>query len=118
MEQVAGSERITHSQVIMSTLVTVGYPDTLDKDLDLCAEVVSRAVTKMKQHERSVNFKDMSEQDRMKAIFVLNTMYALEKKFKSAQPAPTGPLAGGRSSSSTTGAVVPAGSGGRSGGRY
>jgi hypothetical protein len=97
MDGEGGAERITHSQVIQSTLVTVGYPDTLDKDLDLCSEVLTRAVTKMKQHERSVNFKDLTEQDRMKAIFVLNTMYALEKKFKGNQPQPTGHPTGGPS---------------------
>jgi hypothetical protein len=73
-------DHISFAQVIQSTLITVGYAETLDKDLDFAGEVVARAVAKMKTHERAVNFHDVAESDRLKAIFVLNTMYALEKK--------------------------------------
>ena len=75
-------DRITHSQVITSTLVTVGYPETLDRDLDFCADVLTRAVGRMKRHEQSVNFNDVTEKERLRAIFVLNTMYEVEKKLK------------------------------------
>ncbi len=80
-----GADRITHSQVITSTLVTVGYPETLDRDLDFCADVMSRAVGKMKRHEQSVNFNEVTEKERLRAIFVLNTMYEVEKKLKAQQ---------------------------------
>jgi hypothetical protein len=80
-----GPGRITHSQVITSTLVTVGYPETLDRDLDFCSEVLTRAVTKMKRHEQSINFHDVTEKERLRAIFVLNTMYEVEKKMKRQQ---------------------------------
>jgi hypothetical protein len=80
-----GSDRITHSQVITSTLVTIGYPETMDRDLDFCAEVLTRAVAKMKRHEQSVNFHDVTEKERLRAIFVLNTMYEVEKKLKQQQ---------------------------------
>lgn len=83
----AANDKITHSQVISSTLITVGYPETLDRDLDFCADVLRRAVTKMKRHEQSVNFHDVTEKERLRAIFVLNTMYEVEKKLKSQQAA-------------------------------
>lgn len=78
----ADDKRITHSQVITSTLVTVGYPETLDRDLDFCGDVLERAVAKMKRHEQSVNFNAVTEKERLRAVFVLNTMYEVEKKLK------------------------------------
>jgi hypothetical protein len=85
MEDGGDSGKISHSQVITSTLVTVGYPETLDRDLDFCGDVLDRAVAKMKRHEQSVNFNDVTEKERLRAIFVLNTMYEVEKKLKAQQ---------------------------------
>ena len=87
-----GQRRITHSQVISSTLITVGYPETLDRDLDFAAEVLTRAVNNMKRHEQSVNFQDVTEKERLRAIFVLNTMYEVEKKLKTKQQAQQQPF--------------------------
>ncbi len=78
--------RITHAQVIESTLITVGYPETLDKDLDYAGEVLSRAVDKLRNHEKSLRFQDVTEKDKLKAIFVLNTMYALQRKTMASAP--------------------------------
>jgi hypothetical protein len=75
-------QRLTHSQVIECTLITVGYNETLDRDLDYAAEVLTRAVDKMKTYEKTVSFTDLSEKEKMKSVLVLNTMYALERKYK------------------------------------
>ena len=76
------SKRLTHAQVIESTLITVGYNETLDRDLDYAAEVAKRAVEKMRTYEQTVSFNDLSEKEKLKSVLVLNTMYALEKKHK------------------------------------
>jgi hypothetical protein len=73
--------RLTHGQVIESALITIGYAETLPEDLQYAGEVLRRATAELKAFDRSVNFHEVSEKEKMKAILVLNTMYALEQKF-------------------------------------
>jgi hypothetical protein len=74
------SGRLTHAQVIESALVTIGYAETLPDDLQYAAEVLRRATAELKAFDRSVNFHEVSEKEKMKAVLTLNTMYALEQK--------------------------------------
>lgn len=73
--------RLTHAQVIESALISIGYAETLPDDLHYAAEVLRRAVSEIKQFDRSVNFHEVSEKEKMKAVLTLNTVYALEQKF-------------------------------------
>lgn len=77
--------RLTFNQVIDSTLITVGYSETVDRDLDYAAEVVNRGVQRMRDYEKTVNFTDISAKEKMKAVLVLHTMYALEEKMQKQQ---------------------------------
>jgi hypothetical protein len=76
-----GPARLTHAQVIRSSLVSVSASDTIDQDLEYSAEVLRRAVQKIKQFDRVINLDEVAEQEKLKAILALNAMYALEKKF-------------------------------------
>jgi hypothetical protein len=76
-----GPSRLTHAQVIRSSLVSVSASDTIDQDLEYSAEVLRRAVQKIKQFDRVINLDEVAEQEKLKAILALNAMYALEKKF-------------------------------------
>lgn len=77
----SSATKLTHAQVIRSTLVTIGMSETLDQDLDYAAEVLRRAVTRLRAFDRSVNLNEVAEKEKLKAILTLNAMYALEKKF-------------------------------------
>lgn len=78
-----GPSRLTHAQVIRSSLISVSASDTIDQDLEYSAEVLRRAVQKIKQFDRVINLDEVAEQEKLKAILALNAMYALEKKFDS-----------------------------------
>eukprot|EP01059_Diplonema_ambulator_P026900 TRINITY_DN4438_c0_g6_i1.p1 TRINITY_DN4438_c0_g6~~TRINITY_DN4438_c0_g6_i1.p1 ORF type:complete len:100 (+),score=41.41 TRINITY_DN4438_c0_g6_i1:40-300(+) len=49
-------DTIPTSAMINSTLVTVGYPETLEKDLEYAGELLTRAVMKLKKKEPKVDF--------------------------------------------------------------
>ena len=74
--------RLTASNVINAALITVGYPETLDSDLDFTAEVLGRAVERFRRHESRLQLREQAMKDKLKSIYVLHTMYALEKKQK------------------------------------
>ncbi len=74
--------RLTSSSVINAALVTVGYPETLDSDLNFCADVMTRSVMRLRQHETRLQLREQAVKDKLKSIFVLHTMYALERKQK------------------------------------
>jgi hypothetical protein len=78
----SSESRLTASAVINATLVSVGYPETLDSDLDFAAEVVARSVARMRLHEQHLRLRDAAMQDKLKSVFVLHTMYALDKKLR------------------------------------
>ena len=80
-DEESGSGRLTHAQVIESALITIGYAETLPDDLQYAAEVLRRATAELKAFDRSVNFHEVSEKEKMKAVLALNTVYALEQKF-------------------------------------
>jgi hypothetical protein len=82
-EEDGSLSRLTHAQVIRSSLVSVSASDTIDQDLEYSAEVLRRAVQNMKRFDRSMNLDEVAEQEKLKAILALNAMYALEKKFES-----------------------------------
>ena len=44
------------SQMIRSTLVTVGYPETLERDLEYSSELLTRAVMRLKKKEPKIDF--------------------------------------------------------------
>lgn len=74
--------RLSASSVINAALITVGYPETLDSDLDFAGDVLTRAVTRLRRHETRLQLREQAMKDKLKSIFVLHTMYALEKKQK------------------------------------
>lgn len=74
--------RLTGSSVINAALITVGYPETLDTDLDFAADVLTRSVDRLRRHETRLQLREQAVKDKLKSIFVLHTMYALEKKQK------------------------------------
>lgn len=79
--------RLTASAVINAALITVGYPETLDTDLDFAGDVLTRAVDRLRKHETRLQLREQAMKDKLKSIFVLHTMYALEKKQKESQKA-------------------------------
>ena len=82
MEEDEGSStRLTHAQVIRSSLISVGASETIDQDVEYSAEVLRRAVKKIRQLDRAMNLDEVAENEKLKAILALNAMYALEKKF-------------------------------------
>lgn len=83
-EEGESTGRLTHAQVIRSTLVGVGSSDTIDQDLDYAAEVLRRGVSGVKAFDRAMNLNEVAEKEKLKAILALNAMYALEKRFASA----------------------------------
>ena len=74
--------RLSASSVINAALITVGYPETLDSDLDFASDVLTRAVDRLRRHETRLQLREQAMKDKLKSIFVLHTMYALEKKQK------------------------------------
>jgi hypothetical protein len=77
--------RLTASSVINAALITVGYPETLDTDLDFSADVLSRAVKRLRQHETRLQLREQAVKDKLKSIYVLHVMYCLEKKAREAK---------------------------------
>jgi len=81
MNGTEGAARLTHGQVMESALITVGYTETFAEDLDYAAEVLKRAVAEAKVFDRSVNYREISDKEKKKAVLTLQTMYLLESKF-------------------------------------
>ena len=74
-------QRISYAQLIEASLITVGYNENLDTELDYAAEILERAVRRLKECEKKVDLKHMADKEKRKAILTLNTIFALEKKF-------------------------------------
>ncbi|KAJ9470620.1 hypothetical protein DIPPA_00596 [Diplonema papillatum] len=53
---ISGGEGMTASEMINSTLLTIGYPETLEKDLEYASEMLSRAVVRLKKKEPKIDF--------------------------------------------------------------
>ena len=76
----ASAARLSASSVINAALITVGYPETLDTDLDFAGDVLTRSVERFRRHEARLQLREQAMKDKLKSIFVLHTMYSLEKK--------------------------------------
>jgi len=77
--------RLSHSEVIQSALVTVGYANTIEHDLDFAAGVVQRCVQRYREKETKLSFDGINEKQKLKSTLVLRAMYTLEEKFKNRQ---------------------------------
>lgn len=76
--------QLRYSQIIDATLIGIGPVSKVEEDLEYAAEVTARAVTSLRQYERTVDFHHMAEQDKMRAMLTLNTIYALQSKLTQA----------------------------------
>ena len=75
------------SEMIRSTLVTVGYPETLEKDLEYSGELLTRAVRRLKKKEPKIDFhnepthpEELGKQ--MRSSLIIKAVHELSHKYE------------------------------------
>ena len=85
----SGNRPMEVSEMIKSTLITLGYPETLERDLEYTGDLLTRAVQRLRKKEPKVDLHDDpsnpdAASQQLRSMLVIKAVSNLQQKYDEA----------------------------------